>query len=215
MKKTLVLFVVLCFVGVYSVRSQQVNISYDETYEVDKFQRQLLDFQNINFMKIVLRSEFNGKRVKLTSVKCHDGVFTEKELTPKGVKLIFPDSIENIDLFMEKIADKNIRISGYFPSNFVNDTLYAPKSNYIFMETLSDKPYTQNDSIPVFAVTRGIEKNVEGMGEGIDYCGLRYANINPKEWYSKFGINDYYYLVMSFGDPSVNDGTKYTIVITK
>lgn len=108
--KKIVLFVVICFVGIHSALSQQVNISYDETYEGDKFQQQLLGFQNISFMRITLRSEFNGKRAKLVPVKCHDGVFTKKELTPKGLKLIFPDSIENINVFTEKISDGNIRI---------------------------------------------------------------------------------------------------------
>lgn len=215
MKKILILFVLLCAVGVHSASSQEVHISYDETYKLDPFQRQLLEFQNISFMKIVLRSEFNGKRVKLTSVKCHNGEFTKKDLTPKELKLIFPDSIETINVFTENISDGNIRVSGYFPFRFVNDTICSPKDNTILMETLSDKPYTQNDSIPIFAVSRGIDKHSEKMGKYIDYCGLRYANTNPIEWYSKFGINDYYYLVISFCDSNIGDETESSITIKK
>lgn len=215
MRKIFVLLLLICTVGVHSAFSQEVHISYDEDHKLDPFQRQLLDFQNISFMKIVLRSEFNGKQVKLTSIKCHNGKFTKKDLTSKELKLIFPDSIETINVFSENISDGNIRISGYFPFRFVNDTICSPKGSSILMETLSDKPYTQNDSIPIFAVARGIDKHNDRLGTFIDYCGLRYANTNPNEWYSKFGINDYYYLVISFCDPELSEGTKLSITIKK
>lgn len=55
------------------------------------------------------------------------------------------------------------------------------------METLPPTPYTTSDEINLVAYTTGIKRIHQGM-DAYDFCGLRYAKTDPKQWQEKFKL---------------------------
>jgi hypothetical protein len=68
----------------------------------------------------------------------------------------------------------------------------APPTPYILMETLPPTPYTTSDEINLVAYTTGIKRIHQGM-DAYDFCGLRYAKTDPKQWQEKFKLPRFVY----------------------
>ena len=69
------------------------------------------------------------------------------------------------------------------------------------METYTETPLTTADTIPVIAYTTGLVQSFMFEGKpvtGIDYCGLRFAKINPEKWPEKYGVKDFVYYIIYF-----------------
>lgn len=68
----------------------------------------------------------------------------------------------------------------------------ASPTPYILMETLPPTPYTTSDEINLVAYTTGIKRIHQGM-DAYDFCGLRYAKTDPKQWQEKFKLPRFVY----------------------
>lgn len=71
--------------------------------------------------------------------------------------------------------------------------------HYILMETSLKK--SLDEDIPVFAYTEGIKKTIKYNGEmveAIDYCGLRFSNVSPEQWFKQFRIDNFIYFTLNF-----------------
>ena len=112
------------------VWAQQVKVSYEyPAHSLSVPLQEYFQMQGVQHLRLIIRSEFNGKRATFQKVSCRKGVFTERELLPVTC---FHSTENNMPLFTD-----TVRIDKY----------------KILMET-----YTPGDSpeTPIMSYTSGI-----------------------------------------------------------
>lgn len=190
-------FLLFCLVSFsMSAQSSKVEVSYELCK--DDMTRELMDFQDIRYYQVFIKGDFSGKMCNLVMVHCRDGQLSYDEPICFQEK----DSTIRLTYFAQSIDSDTAKIS--LKSKAVHSTRKYDVKNcksHILMETYTEAPLTTADTIPVIAYTTGLVQNFMFEGKpvtGIDYCGLRFAKVNPKEWSDKYGVKDFVYYIIYF-----------------
>ena len=166
--------------------------------------RELMDFQDIRYYQVFIKGDFSGKMCNLVMVHCRDGQLSYDE----PIRFQEKDSTIRLTYFAQSIDSDTAKIS--LKSKAVHSTRKYDVKNcksHILMETYTEAPLTTADTIPVIAYTTGLVQNFMFEGKpvtGIDYCGLRFAKVNPKEWSEKYGVKDFVYYIIYFENVNKN-----------
>ena len=174
------LFLLFSF-GIFA--QNQVRISYVSPDSIPSATLDLMDFLDIKYMKMKIHGDIKGKKWQLWVNESHEGKITSKSLFPYAFE--FSDTLT--------LVCKTPRYS--MPkTKYAIDTKNgtAPPTPYILMETLPPTPYTTSDEINLVAYTTGIKRIHQGM-DAYDFCGLRYAKTDPKQWQEKFKLPRFVY----------------------
>ncbi len=192
-------FLLFCLISFsMSAQSSKVEVSY-ELCEDDMI-RELMDFQEIRYYKVFVKGDFSGKMCNLVMVHCRDGKFSYD----KPVRFQEKDSVIQLTYFAQSVDADTSKIS--LKSKAIHSTSKYDVKNcksHILMETYTETPLTTTDTIPVIAYTTGLIQSFMFEGKpvtGIDYCGLRFAKVNPEKWPEKYGVKDFVYYIIYF-DP--------------
>lgn len=188
------MLVIVSAIGV-SAQSDTVAIKYSSPHYADKFLKNLSDLQEVSQLRVTLSGKpLAGK--KLFSIGCHrvvNGVDSILDRTPSiagvrgdsltvlfGARPIGPDSVYVV-------------IDGPF---MAKGGRRVSTANHVLMETYPEAVVSVADTIPVIAYVAGIPHKVkhgDAVYEAVDYCGLRDSRTHPREWYAKYGIEDFIY----------------------
>ena len=196
MKKTIMtsLFLLFSF-GIFA--QNQVRISYVSPDSIPSATLDLMDFLDINYMKMKIHGDIKGKKWQLWVNESHEGKITSKSLFPYAFE--FSDTLATF-VFIAQDQNDTLTLVCKTPRYSMPKTKYAidtkngtaPPTPYILMETLPPTPYTTSDEINLVAYTTGIKRIHQGM-DAYDFCGLRYAKTDPKQWQEKFKLPRFVY----------------------
>ena len=196
MKKTIVtsLFLLFSF-GIFA--QNQVRISYVSPDSIPSATLDLMDFLDIKYMKMKIHGDIKGKKWQLWVNESHEGKITSKSLFPYAFE--FSDTLATF-VFIAQDQNDTLTLVCKTPRYSMPKTKYAidtkngtaPPTPYILMETLPPTPYTTSDEINLVAYTTGIKRIHQGM-DAYDFCGLRYAKTDPKQWQEKFKLPRFVY----------------------
>lgn len=196
MKKTIMtsLFLLFSF-GIFA--QNQVRISYVSPDSIPSATLDLMDFLDIKYMKIQIHGDIKGKKWQLWVNESHEGKITSKSLFPYAFE--FSDTLATF-VFIAQDQNDTLTLVCKTPRYSMPKTKYAidtkngtaPPTPYILMETLPPTPYTTSDEINLVAYTTGIKRIHQGM-DAYDFCGLRYAKTDPKQWQEKFKLPRFVY----------------------
>lgn len=196
MKKTIItsLFLLFSF-GIFA--QNQVRISYVSPDSIPSATLDLMDFLDIKYMKIQIHGDIKGKKWQLWVNESHEGKITSKSLFPYAFE--FSDTLATF-VFIAQDQNDTLTLVCKTPRYSMPKTKYAidtkngtaPPTPYILMETLPPTPYTTSDEINLVAYTTGIKRIHQGM-DAYDFCGLRYAKTDPKQWQEKFKLPRFVY----------------------
>ena len=196
MKKTIItsLFLLFSF-GIFA--QNQVRISYVSPDSIPSATLDLMDFLDIKYMKIQIHGDIKGKKWQLWVNESHEGKITSKSLFPYAFE--FSDTLATF-VFIAQDQNDTLTLVCKTPRYSMPKTKYAIDTKngtasptpYILMETLPPTPYTTSDEINLVAYTTGIKRIHRGM-DAYDFCGLRYAKTDPKQWQEKFKLPRFVY----------------------
>jgi hypothetical protein len=196
MKKTIMtsLFLLFSF-GIFA--QNQVRISYVSPDSIPSATLDLMDFLDIKYMKIQIHGDIKGKKWQLWVNESHEGKITSKSLFPYAFE--FSDTLATF-VFIAQDQNDTLTLVCKTPRYSMPKTKYAIDTKngtasptpYILMETLPPTPYTTSDEINLVAYTTGIKRIHQGM-DAYDFCGLRYAKTDPKQWQEKFKLPRFVY----------------------
>lgn len=196
MKKTIItsLFLLFSF-GIFA--QNQVRISYVSPDSIPSATLDLMDFLDIKYMKMKIHGDIKGKKWQLWVNESHEGKITSKSLFPYAFE--FSDTLATF-VFIAQDQNDTLTLVCKTPRYSMPKTKYAidtkngtaPPTPYILMETLPPTPYTTSDEINLVAYTTGIKRIHQGM-DAYDFCGLRYAKTDPKQWQEKFKLPRFVY----------------------
>lgn len=193
-------------------QGQTIKASYEDILDsLPTVMQEYMTMQGVQHFRVTLRSEFNGKRAKMKKVTCDNGTFTERNLLPDVMHLVFTDSIERLDFMALPFGSDSLRIACFYPDGgnrrLFEDTVKIDRMK-ILLETLT--PGIGPD-YPMIAYSAGIPIN-----GGTWFCGLRDAGTEPRLWYEKHGIRDYvYYAVTIEDDTPYNENDTFYVKISK
>jgi hypothetical protein len=156
-----------------------------------------MDFLDIKYMKMKIHGDIKGKKWQLWVNESHEGKITSKSLFPYAFE--FSDTLATF-VFIAQDQNDTLTLVCKTPRYSMPKTKYAidtkngtaPPTPYILMETLPPTPYTTSDEINLVAYTTGIKRIHQGM-DAYDFCGLRYAKTDPKQWQEKFKLPRFVY----------------------
>ncbi|MBD5322127.1 MAG: hypothetical protein HDS01_05070 [Bacteroides sp.] len=198
MKRLLIQF--MCILAVATVQAQQINLKYEnKTNTLPDVMQQYFNMQKVKHLSASITGDFKGKRVRLKKVSCDKGTFSERELFPDAVHIIFKDSIKTFDFMAIPYGQDSVCVSGFYPKDnypLFNDTVPGGMFK-ILMET-----YTPGDGpdIPIMSYSSGIPTKF-----GSYYCGLRDSGVNPWKWHEKYGIDNYVFYTVRFEEDTPPD----------
>ena len=183
------LFLLFSF-GIFA--QNQVRISYVSPDSIPSATLDLMDFLDIKYMKMKIHGDIKGKKWQLWVNESHEGKITSKSLFPYAFE--FSDTLATF-VFIAQDQNDTLTLVCKTPRYSMPKTKYAidtkngtaPPTPYILMETLPPTPYTTSDEINLVAYTTGIKRIHQGM-DAYDFCGLRYAKTDPKQWQGKFKL---------------------------
>lgn len=175
----------------------QVRISYVSPDSIPSATLDLMDFLDIKYMKMKIHGDIKGKKWQLWVNESHEGKITSKSLFPYAFE--FSDTLATF-VFIAQDQNDTLTLVCKPPRYSMPKTKYAidtkngtaPPTPYILMETLPPTPYTTSDEINLVAYTTGIKRIHQGM-DAYDFCGLRYAKTDPKQWQEKFKLPRFVY----------------------
>ncbi|MDB9208299.1 hypothetical protein [Odoribacter splanchnicus] len=175
----------------------QVRISYVSPDSIPSATLDLMDFLDIKYMKMKIHGDIKGKKWQLWVNESHEGKITSKSLFPYAFE--FSDTLATF-VFIAQDQNDTLTLVCKTPRYSMPKTKYAidtkngtaPPTPYILMETLPPTPYTTSDEINLVAYTTGIKRIHQGM-DAYDFCGLRYAKTDPKQWQEKFKLPRFVY----------------------
>ena len=187
------LFLLFSF-GIFA--QNQVRISYVSPDSIPSATLDLMDFLDIKYMKMKIHGDIKGKKWQLWVNESHEGKITSKSLFPYAFE--FSDTLATF-VFIAQDQNDTLTLVCKTPRYSMPKTKYAidtkngtaPPTPYILMETLPT-PYTTSDEINLVAYTTGIKRIHQGM-DAYDFCGLRYAKTDPKQWQEKFKLPRFVY----------------------
>lgn len=199
MKKTLLLL----FLFATSVLSAQnvVNIQYSDSD--DPVWKLYAKAQNCHYMRVTLSGDFSGKtRYRVFQNVCRDGhITTQKDVLPERFYWSsINDSIITIDFLSYPVTPDSVKIVTDNSAYDISKSMEFA-SGGIFMETLSEEPYTTWQEIPFIAYTSGIIEPIVIEGKSYDaqkFCKLRDMKLHPIKWKEIEGVSDYIYFSIIF-----------------
>ena len=189
------LFLLFSF-GIFA--QNQVRISYVSPDSIPSATLDLYGFfKYIKYMKMKIHGDIKGKKWQLWVNESHEGKITSKSLFPYAFE--FSDTLATF-VFIAQDQNDTLTLVCKTPRYSMPKTKYAidtkngtaPPTPYILMETLPPTPYTTSDEINLVAYTTGIKRIHQGM-DAYDFCGLRYAKTDPKQWQEKFKLPRFVY----------------------
>lgn len=191
--KSNILLVFLALCPFIASAQNRVEISYVSPDSISETMRDIMDFQDIKYMKIKVHGDIKGKKWKLWANEVHG------EKMKSG--LVFPHAFEFSDTlatFTFIAQDKNdtVKITCKTP-RYTSPKRYAIctangteyPTPYILIETIPSQPYTTMDEIKLVAYASGIRL---GIGQ-YSFCDLRNAQTDPKQWQVKYEIPRFVY----------------------
>ena len=195
------LFLLFSF-GIFA--QNQVRISYVSPDSIPSATLDLMDFLDIKYMKMKIHGDIKGKKWQLWVNESHEGKITSKSLFPYAFE--FSDTLATF-VFIAQDQNDTLTLVCKTPRYSMPKTKYAidtkngtaPPTPYILMETLPPTPYTTSDEINLVAYTTGIKRIHQGM-DAYDFCGLRYAKTDPKQWQEKFKLPRFVYFSLRLED---------------
>ena len=196
MNKKTIITILLALVTMTG-QAQTIKASYEDILDsLPTVMQEYMTMQGVQHFRVNLRSEFNSKRAKIKKVTCDNGTFTERDLLPNITHLVFTDSIERLDFMALPFESDRLRIACFYlgknKTRLFEDTVKIDR-NKILMETLTPG---NGPAYPIIAYTSGIPIKV-GINVGINYCGLRFSETEPRLWFEKHGITDYVYYTVT------------------
>lgn len=188
MKKLLCMWMLVFFYITSIAAQDSISVSYE--YSQDNFLRQLMNFQGIYGINVIVKGCPKETPYQLYMVRNTEGKTERKRIDPGFFSM--RDSIQSLYFFAQAESADTLHI------NCSSIDLHIPiaTKNCILLETLPIKAYNIADTIPLIAYSTGKKMELELNGEtveAIDFCGVRYSNTHPSEWYNKFNIKDYLY----------------------
>lgn len=199
MKKTLLLFFLLT-ASLLSAQNE-VTIRYSESD--DPVWKLYAQAQNCHYMRVTISGDFSGKtRYRVLQNVCRDGhLTTEKDVLPERFYWsTINDSTITIDFLSYPVTSDSVKIVSDNNAYSISKSLKFA-SGGIFMETLSEEPYTTWQEIPFIAYSSGIIEPVVIEGKNYDaqkFCKLRDMKLHPAKWKNIKGVSDYIYFSIIF-----------------
>ena len=141
----------LCILAAVTVQAQEIKVKYtDKVSDMPQPMQQYFKMQKVKHLSASITGDFKGKRVRLKKVSCDKGTFSERELFPDAVHIIFKDSIKTFDFMAIPYGQDSVCVSGFYPKDnypLFNDTVPGGMFK-ILMET-----YTPGDGpdIPIMS----------------------------------------------------------------
>lgn len=197
MKNYLFIWVLTLLCTTSLLAQDTISVSYE--FPKDTFVYNLMRFQNIYACNVTVKgNHLKNRPYKLYMIHSKEGKTERKELN--SMFSCSMDSVEHFYFFAQPETPDTAHLRCFYR---LETDLHLPiETKYcILMETLPVKTYTVADRIPLIAYTSGKETNITLNGEvmkAIDYCGVRYSNTHPSEWFEKFNIQNYIYFEIEF-----------------
>ena len=159
-----ILFALVAMAG----QAQTIKASYEDILDsLPTVMQEYMAMQGVQHLCVTLRSVFNGKRAKMKKVSCDNGMFTEHNLLPDVMHLVFTDSIERLDFMALPLGSDSLRIACFYPDGsnrrLFEDTVKIDRMK-ILLETLTPG---NGPDYHMIAYSAGIPVN-----GGTWYCGL-------------------------------------------
>lgn len=216
MKQLISMLAVLLWAGgaVVSAQDRDLQVTYPKfTSEkidiISPLQQDLMAMQGIQHFevrlispkwhweasKLVCHRVENGKPVDSEELVVWDWAITSERLTGDTISirlLAQPLGADSVGLWLGCNNSIQIPVRLRFPEV----TRFSP----IWMETFVDSPQP-SDPIPFIAFTSGIMQQITLYGQevtSVDYCALRDAELHPRYWAEKLGIQNYVYFTIEF-----------------
>jgi hypothetical protein len=177
------LFLLFSF-GIFA--QNQVRISYVSPDSIPSATLDLMDFLDIKYMKMKIHGDIKGKKWQLWVNESHEGKITSKSLFPYAFE--FSDTLATF-VFIAQDQNDTLTLVCKTPRYSMPKTKYAIDTKN---GTAPPTPYTTSDEINLVAYTTGIKRIHQGM-DAYDFCGLRYAKTDPKQWQEKFKLPRFVY----------------------
>lgn len=210
--KRLLIFIPLLLTALLSY-AQNVQIEYSEEMSTDIPTQLSLKLDNKTYLKIDLQADLSSKKTAVFNYyTAKDGVISKFDMgipmQMSGISIRNKEEM-SIEVMMKQQQDSvalSFAVDGRVMDLMIprNYTIQFPEGYtccYIPMETYTDRTFTVNDEIPLFAVTGGICSTMDFMGMAMatqDYCGLRDKHQHPKEWVNIDGVHDYCFYTIEF-----------------
>ncbi len=162
----------------------RVEVDYESPDSLPATLRELMEFLDVKYMKIRVHGDIRGKQWKLRVNEAHDGQVKTNPVFPYSTE--FTDTVA-VFTFIARDDGDSVKIftktpwysgSRKYAVETANGTAHA--TPYILMETLPAQPYTLPGEVNLVAYTSGLQKDPEKTS--FDFCGLRFAKTDPKEW---------------------------------
>ena len=140
MNKQIIITILLALVAVEG-QAQNIKASYEDILDsLPTVMQEYMAMQGVQHLCVTLRSVFNGKRAKMKKVSCDNGMFTEHNLLPDVMHLVFTDSIERLDFMALPFGSDSLRIAcfylGKYKVRLFEDTVKIDRNKFL-METLT------------------------------------------------------------------------------
>lgn len=196
MKKYLlsVMAMIVSVVGGFA-QTDTLSIRYSSPHYDNPFLKNFSELMEVSQLRVTLSGKpFEGR--KFFSIGCHrvvNGVDSIVDRTP-SVAGVRGDSLTI--MFGARPIDSDsvyVVINGPF---WVKGGRRVSTANHVLMQTYPEAGVSVADTIPVIAYTTGIlhkVKHGDAVYDAVDYCGLRDSRTHPREWYAKYGIEDFIY----------------------
>ena len=151
-----ILFALVAMAG----QAQTIKASYEDILDsLPTVMQEYMAMQGVQPLCVTLRSVFNGKRAKMKKVSCDNGMFTEHNLLPDVMHLVFTDSIERLDFMALPLGSDSLRIACFYPDGsnrrLFEDTVKIDRMK-ILLETLTPG---NGPDYPMIAYSAGIPVN--------------------------------------------------------
>lgn len=172
------------FTPAYGQQSDSVSVNF--FFPGDDFQRQLLQYQNINALSVKLTSA-TPCTFHLEIVKSDNGTITRKPFEVYPTKLSADTTV--ITIIAAPYKNDSIRIGTHNTGDIIEAYPAA-----LLIEALPLRTYSTSDTIPLMAYSQGYKRTYNFNGKKVtsyDICGVRFSKKHPAEWGKEFGIDKY------------------------
>lgn len=186
----------ICAIGAISQeRPDSIKLKFLDSE--DYFIRDMMMFEDINYLNFRLINGDGEKEYHLYSVTVSPDSVTEKDLSVHWpVKIGSNDSIE-VHMFAKAL---NADTASIALSPLISKLAYPqPTANCILIESLPKRAFLPGEEIPLAAYCTGRPFEVEFEGEtyqGFQLCDVRNSGLHISQWGKEFKLPTYTYFIL-------------------
>lgn len=194
MKRIFFICLALC-VAVFqaAARDGQVKVAYTVSVKSHEL-RTVMEFLDLEQMQVRVRGKIKGRKFRLVSVVCRDGVFTEtsRVLAPdaNSLNLTFTAMPAGPDSVKIAWAGKHVQAVSHYP--------VAGDCTLLELD-VRKRSRSLDEGVLLLAYAPGIHSEGVINGKKVtihNYCALRDAGTHPADWPARHGVKDFVYFYL-------------------